>query len=235
MQTPGRPGCLYQHMENSLLRRVAVPRTISVKFDPKSRNIHRMDDELKDGHCRGCNRTLDICDSTDDSSSAAPGCFLPPGMAATAVMVKGFKITQPLCFQCANGVAVVMLDCCAEPGGVKAGSRSDEIMAATNYAHARKEKLTQYDEQRQHRINRAAELFQQQQAALANAPQLSDVLHEMDDGSTGLNADGETEHTAAAEGAAAILDEDATAAHLELTGGGGGLGESGDLCDALDF
>ena len=85
-------------------------------------------------------------------------------------MEKGFKVTQPRCFGCANGVAQVMLGTCAEPGGIKSGSRVDQVQAGSNYLVERAEARNKFDEEREKRRAAAAKHFQQVLQATAATP-----------------------------------------------------------------
>ena len=170
MQTHGRPGCHYMHLENAYLLRVAAPHELKTKFDPRSRNQHRIETDVPADCCRCC---------SGPTSQQHP---LPPGLVATTVMEKGFMMKQPLCFGCANGVAQVMLGTCAEPGGIKSGSRVDQVQAGSNYLVERAEARNKFDEEREKRRAAAAKHFQQVLQATAATPALSELLSVLDDG-----------------------------------------------------
>ena len=97
MQTSGREGCHHDHLQNALLMRVAGPHVVKTKFEPKSRCKPRITEKLGEEQCR-------LCSGWNDEPH-----FLPPGYVATAIMEKGFMVRQPLCFDCANGPAVLMI------------------------------------------------------------------------------------------------------------------------------
>ena len=170
MQTHGRPGCHYMHLENAYLLRVAAPHELKTKFDPRSRNQHRIETDVPADCCRCC---------SGPTSQQHP---LPPGLVATTVMEKGFMMKQPLCFGCANGVAQVMLGTCAEPGGIKSGSRVDQVQAGSNYLVERAEARNKFDEEREKRRAAASKHFQQVLQATAATPALSELLSVLDDG-----------------------------------------------------
>ena len=209
MQTHGRPGCHYMHLENAYLLRVAAPRELKTKFDPHSRKQHRMDEEVRDGHCSCC------------SGLTSSPHHLPPGLVATSVMEKGFMVKQPLCFGCANGVARVMLDTCAEPGGIKSGSRLDRIQADSNIMVERQEKRTRFDEAAELRRKRAEAHFEKVLAATRAVPDLGTLLAPLDDGAGDETPDAPTTTT----------DEAPDATEEEERGGGDSDGE--EISEAL--
>ena len=162
MQTSGRPGCHYTHLENAYLLRIAAPRELSTVFDPHSRKIHRVDLEVRAGHCRCCSGGL------DESGPVA----LPAGVVATDAMENGFMMKQPLCRGCATGVAQIMVDVCAEPGGMKGGSVTDKICSRSNFVVERQAATTLFDGQTEERRKNAAAHFRELVAAQADVPSL---------------------------------------------------------------
>ena len=87
-----------------------------------------------------------------------------------------FYAVQPLCFACANGRIAVMLDVCAQPGGLVKGSQCEKIKEKSNIIAARKEDKTAFDEQRAARAARDQQVFDEQLRALANVADLDEVL-----------------------------------------------------------
>ena len=170
MQTSGRPGCHFAHMENNLLLRIASPEIVSVRFDPKGRHIHRIPDKPIKGRCRLCNVKL-----SDDA-----GCELPIGRVATNVMMTGFFVTKPLCFRCCNGRIHVFLGVCAVAGGLVQGSKCERIIATSNFIVKRKEGLVAFENARAMRIESAELYHSEQLAELDGVPNLDDVLGSTD-------------------------------------------------------
>ena len=169
MQTNQQPGCHRDHIRNSLLLRVAGPRKLSTRFDLHARHVHRIPDEPVDGLCRLCNKELGDHD-------AFP---LPPGRTVTSIMSKYFFVRDPLCFACANGRVAVMLDVCAQAGGLVAGSQCYRIKEKSSIIAARKEKYTAFDEKRAERAKRDAEVMAKQMSELEGVPDLAEVHAEM--------------------------------------------------------
>ena len=169
MQTSGRPGCHYTHLENALLIRTAAPDVLKFKFDPHSRKIHRHDEAVKPGHCRCCSERL-----------SEPPCTPPTHVVITATMRDGFMVQQPLCCGCANDVAVIMHEVCAQPGGMRAG-KVDRICSESNLAVARQERSLQFDAINEERRSDAQNHFNAMLAKHGETPDLGEAIGQLAD------------------------------------------------------
>ena len=169
MQTSGRPGCHYTHLENALLIRTAAPDVLKFKFDPHSRKIHRHDEAAKPGHCRCCSERL-----------SEPPCTPPTHVVITVTMRDGFMVQQPLCCGCANDVAVIMHEVCAQPGGMRAG-KVDRICSESNLAVARQERSLQFDAINEERRSDAQNHFNAMLAKHGETPDLGETIGQLAD------------------------------------------------------
>ena len=179
MQTSGRPGCHYTHLQNAYLLRLAAPRELSFKFDPHSRNIHRIDDEVREGHCRSCSGLL-------PSAEATP---FPTDLRPTNAMVKGFMMLQPLCPGCARDVSRIMVEVCSKPGGIIEGSIIDGICSRSNFVTERQTALVLFSKKAEKQREKAAAHFEALLKQHGDAPTLDETLGDLADDNHDDSAD----------------------------------------------
>ena len=156
-------------LENALLIQTAAPGVLKFKFDPHFRKAHRHDEAAKPGHCRCCSERL-----------SEPPCTPPTHVVITATMRDGFMVQQPLCCGCANDVAVIMHEVCAQPGGMRAG-KVDRICSESNLAVARQERSLQFDAINEERRSDAQNHFNAMLAKHGETPDLGETIGQLAD------------------------------------------------------
>jgi hypothetical protein len=91
-------------------------------------------------------------------------------------MLTTMAIAQPLCFSCANGLAVVLLEVAMTPGGIRQPSRTYTIIADGNVQCARKAAIVTFCDNLRERLKKAQEFGIQRAAIEANRPSVTEVL-----------------------------------------------------------